>query len=88
MQLYIDPRGGMAGDMFAAALISAGADEKLMLVAMLLAANKIGKASVKTSLTHDGAHRLHIEIEHGYWNCRLEVEIRNGDRTLRLQMSD
>ncbi|MCU4174762.1 nickel insertion protein [Carboxylicivirga sp. N1Y90] len=64
MQLYIDPKGGMAGDMFAAALISAGADEKLMVEAMLLAANKIGKASIKTSLTHDSAHRLHIEIEH------------------------
>lgn len=64
MQLHIDPRGGMAGDMFAAALISAGADEKTMLNAMLVAAEMIGKARLKTSLTHDKAHRLHIEIEH------------------------
>ncbi len=64
MQLYIDPKGGMAGDMFAAALISAGADETNMLSAMKLAAEKIGKVSLDTSLTHDKAYRLHIEIEH------------------------
>lgn len=50
--------------MFAAALISAGADERKMLDAMLLAAEKIGNVSIATSLTHDNAHRLHIEIEH------------------------
>lgn len=64
MQLYIDPKGGMAGDMFAAALISAGADETCMLDAMKRAAEKIGKVSLSTSLTHDKAYRLHIEIEH------------------------
>jgi len=64
MQLYIDPSGGIAGDMFAAALISAGADETQMLNAMKLAAEKIGQATITTSLTHDNAHRLHIDIKH------------------------
>ena len=64
MRLLIDPTGGMAGDMFAAALISAGADEQQMLSAMKLAAEKIGNATITTSLTHDKAHRLHIDIEH------------------------
>ncbi len=64
MQLLIDATGGMAGDMFAAALISAGADEPTMLKAMRMAAEKIGKASISTSLTHDKAHRLHIDIAH------------------------
>ncbi|MBR8537021.1 DUF111 family protein [Carboxylicivirga sediminis] len=66
MQLLIDATGGIAGDMFAAALISAGANEEQMLHAMRLAAEKIGKASISTSLTHDGAHRLHIDISHNH----------------------
>ncbi|MCU4155143.1 DUF111 family protein [Carboxylicivirga sp. A043] len=64
MKLYIDPTGGIAGDMFAAALISAGADESQMLNAMTLAAEKIGNARISTSVTHDKALRLHIAIEH------------------------
>ncbi|TRX71231.1 nickel insertion protein [Carboxylicivirga sp. M1479] len=64
MQLYIDPKGGIAGDMFAAALISAGANEEEMLKAMSLAAEKIGHSTISTSLTHDNAHRLHIDIQH------------------------
>ena len=62
--IHIDPAGGFAGDMFSAALISAGADEALMLNAMELAASKIGKATVKTEKTKDGATRLLIEIKH------------------------
>ena len=64
MQLIIDPTGGIAGDMFAAALISAGADEKLMIKAMLKAANKIGKAEIKSEITDDGSMRLRMEVEH------------------------
>ncbi len=66
MQLIIDPTGGMAGDMFAAALISAGADETKMIDAMLLAANKIGTAKISTSLTNDDSLRLHMEVEHSH----------------------
>ncbi|MCT4589232.1 MAG: LarC family nickel insertion protein [Carboxylicivirga sp.] len=64
MKLYIDPTGGIAGDMFAAALISAGADEARMLNAMKLAAEKIGTATIRSSLTLDKACRLHIDIKH------------------------
>lgn len=64
MQLIIDPTGGIAGDMFAAALISAGADEKLMIDAMLLAGRKIGNAQIEIENTDDGAKRLKMQVEH------------------------
>ena len=65
-KLYIDPTGGFAGDMFSAALISAGADEKKMIKAMEYAASKIGKATIKTEKTHDDATRLIIDIKHDH----------------------
>ena len=64
MKLLIDPSGGMAGDMFAAALISAGADKSIMLSAMNMAAGKLGKTSLDAVLTNDGATRLQIVIDH------------------------
>lgn len=64
MQLIIDPTGGIAGDMFAAALISAGANENKVIDAMLLAANKIGKAKITVSSTDDQSCRLHMQVEH------------------------
>ncbi len=64
MTLYIDPTGGFAGDMFSAALISAGADEKQMTGAMVLAASKIGEATVSVTKTNDKATRLLIDIQH------------------------
>jgi uncharacterized protein (DUF111 family) len=66
MKLYIDPTGGFAGDMFSAALISAGADEKSMIKAMELAASKIGKAKISVTKTRDDATRLLIEISHDH----------------------
>jgi uncharacterized protein (DUF111 family) len=65
-KLYIDPTGGFAGDMFSAALISAGADEKKMIEAMEYAASKIGTANIKTGKTKDGATRLIIDIKHDH----------------------
>ncbi|MBN2166606.1 MAG: DUF111 family protein [Marinilabiliaceae bacterium] len=65
-KLLIDPRGGMAGDMFAAALISAGANNDLMMKAMWLAASKLGKAHIGTTLATDGSTRLVIDIEHDH----------------------
>ncbi len=64
MTIYIDPKGGIAGDMFSAVLISAGADESLMIKAMELAAGKIGKETIRTEKTHDDATRLIIDIQH------------------------
>jgi uncharacterized protein (DUF111 family) len=64
MELYINAQGGFAGDMFAAALISAGANEQKVTAAMLQAAEKIGKASVRHVLTADGSSRLLIRVEH------------------------
>ncbi len=66
MQLILDPTGGMAGDMFAAALISAGANEQKMVKAMLYAANKIGQSTISTQKTHDDATRLIMNIEHNH----------------------
>lgn len=66
MQLLLDPTGGVAGDMFAAALISAGADEKKMLDAMLYAANSIGQSFISIQKTQDGATRLIMEMKHNH----------------------
>ncbi len=64
MNLYIHPQGGIAGDMFAAALIDAGADAKKVTDAMLGAARMLGNASVEHVKTSDGNSRLLIEVEH------------------------
>jgi hypothetical protein len=64
MKLYIDPTGGIAGDMFAAALISAGADKARMLAAMTTAAEKLGPASVGAVMTREGATRMSIRVDH------------------------
>ncbi len=64
MKLYIDPRGGMAGDMFAAALIDAGANAERVTGAMTGAAKMLGEASVKHVITRDNSSRLLIEVEH------------------------
>ncbi len=66
MTIYIDPTGGFAGDMFSAALISAGADENLMTNAMEHAASKIGEATISVSKTIDNATRLLINIQHNH----------------------
>jgi uncharacterized protein (DUF111 family) len=66
MNLILDATGGMAGDMFAAALISAGANEKEMIKAMMMAANKIGESSIKAVKTHDEATRLLMTMNHNH----------------------
>lgn len=64
MKLYIHPEGGIAGDMFAAALIDAGADAVKVTKAMLGAAEKLGRANVRHLKTSDHCSRLFIEVEH------------------------
>lgn len=64
MQLFISPEGGIAGDMFAAALINAGADAEKVTTAMQAAAEKLGRAFVGHRKTSDGSSRLFIEVEH------------------------
>ncbi|RCW39349.1 nickel insertion protein [Marinilabilia salmonicolor] len=64
MQLFISPEGGIAGDMFAAALIDAGADAEKVTNAMQAAAEKLGRAVVGHRKTSDGSSRLFIEVEH------------------------
>ncbi len=63
MKLYIDPRGGMAGDMFTAALISAGADFEKVRAAMLAAGKKLGTADIRQKQAPDGATQLSIRLE-------------------------
>jgi uncharacterized protein (DUF111 family) len=63
-QLYINPQGGFAGDMFAAALIDAGADKNKVTEAMLMAAEMIGRANVQHVKTSDNCSRMLIDVEH------------------------
>jgi uncharacterized protein (DUF111 family) len=64
MKLYINPQGGIAGDMFSAALIDAGADKEKVTKAMKTAAETIGRASISHVKTSDGCSRLQIRVEH------------------------
>jgi len=64
MKLYIHPEGGIAGDMFAAALIDAGADAEKVTKAMQRAAEKLGRSTVRHMKTSDNCSRLFIEVEH------------------------
>jgi uncharacterized protein (DUF111 family) len=63
MNLCINPSGGMAGDMFCAALISAGADVEKMIQAMTAAGNKLGSAHIEHHITEDGSSQLAITLE-------------------------
>ncbi|MFW6044100.1 MAG: nickel insertion protein, partial [Marinilabiliaceae bacterium] len=77
MQLFINPEGGIAGDMFAAALINAGAGAEKVTGAMQKAAEKIGRASVRHLQTKEGCSRLQIEVEHhhGHLSSLKAVEL-------------
>lgn len=63
MELMINCSGGIAGDMFTAALISAGADFDNVRKGMLLSAGKLGEASINKKLTADGSTRLTIDLK-------------------------
>lgn len=63
MRLLINPEGGMAGDMFAAALVSAGAEFPAVQAAMQAAGEKLGTASIEMSTADDGSMQLKIKLE-------------------------
>lgn len=63
MKLLINPEGGMAGDMFAAALVSAGADFNLIQRAMQAAGEKLGSVEIGLNQTADGSSQLAIRLE-------------------------
>lgn len=63
MKLSINPSGGMAGDMFSAALISAGADPEIMISVMTAAGEKLGKTSIQHNITRDGSSQLAINLD-------------------------
>lgn len=65
MKLLINPEGGLAGDMFAAALVSAGADFKLMQTAMMTAGEKLGTTQIEIKQTADGSSQLDITLNPG-----------------------
>lgn len=62
MKLLIDAQGGMAGDMFSAALISAGADFKSLQEIMLAAGHELGSAQIEIKKTSDNASQLVIKL--------------------------
>lgn len=63
MKLLIDAQGGMAGDMFSAALLSAGADFKSIQEVMLAAGQELGSVQVEMKKTTDGASQLDIKLD-------------------------
>jgi uncharacterized protein (DUF111 family) len=63
MKLLINPEGGMAGDMFSAALVSAGADFNWMQEVMSAAGEKLGTAKINKKTAPDGALQLDIQLD-------------------------
>lgn len=62
MKLVIDPGGGMSGDMFSAALISAGAPFDLIRETMEKSASFLGEAEIQHVRTDDGSIQLKIDL--------------------------
>jgi uncharacterized protein (DUF111 family) len=62
MKLFIDPAGGLAGDMFSAALISLGVPFSSIKSPMTFAAKKLGEANISTKVSEDGAQVLTIKL--------------------------
>ncbi|MEF8983918.1 MAG: TrmO family methyltransferase [Bacteroidales bacterium] len=61
-KLYIDPEGGIAGDIFTAVLISMGAPERQVIGRMEAAAQKLGDCKIKVQKTREGGKQLHINL--------------------------
>ena len=71
-KLIIDPRGGIAGDMFSAAMISAGADGQKMLQVMKKAAEKLGKAEIHAKTAADNSQQLQIKLHANHHHLSAE----------------
>jgi uncharacterized protein (DUF111 family) len=63
MKLLIDGYGGIAGDMFSAAMISAGVEFNTIKKVMLKAANKLGTAQIDIQKTQDNSRQLTINLD-------------------------
>lgn len=63
MKLLIDAQGGMAGDMFSAALVSIGADFKSLQEVMLAAGQELGTAQIDITEISDGSSQLNIKLD-------------------------
>jgi uncharacterized protein (DUF111 family) len=63
MKLLINPEGGMAGDMFSAALVSAGADFHYIQEVMQAAGKKLGTAKINKKIAPDGSIQLDIQLD-------------------------
>lgn len=63
MKLLIDAQGGMAGDMFSAALVSASANFESLREVMLAAGQELGSARIDITKTPDGASQLAIKLD-------------------------
>ncbi|MBN2736531.1 MAG: DUF111 family protein [Spirochaetales bacterium] len=70
--LYLDPKFGMAGDMFSAALISAGVSEESMLWVLKLAAGYIGSEDIK----------IHRETRNKVPGIRLDMNLKNNEHSI------
>src|SRR3972149_5315143 len=75
--IYIDPSGGIAGDMFSAALISAGAEENVVIDGMLKAAKMLGEAEINVKKNDDGSSGLviHFHSKHAHIKGEKAKEI-------------
>ncbi len=73
--LLINPKMGMAGDMFSAALMALGVPEKKMIRAMLIAAEYIGTATIHTErFPHLGNKALKLKIQLGANSDHLLID--------------
>lgn len=61
-KLYIDPGGGLAGDIFISSLISLGASADTIRKNMKKAADYLGYVELETQISSDGAVRLQMDF--------------------------
>ncbi len=63
MKLYIDPTGGIAGDMIISALVSVGADPDFVIQAVERAIKSLGEGKAAFITLQDGATRLQLDTQ-------------------------